>query len=926
MAEVSAFVYGWMAGIFAVIIWILYGIDTLLHVMRFVNATFAHLPGLSHLASDRKDKHSPKKGRSASTGESGTDDISAMNTLSAEEGLEGLTGSTKRVTPITANGLCMLSWYGPDGSTGAPIECRLSLENNEVTIYQLLRVADTNPGATGGAAGKSSDGGRGPGGQAGQRGGTKEYDTSALRSAAGVAVAEHRKGRVSVLHTTVMELKHFNKSKKNAGEKNGNGGAAAKSTASRNGGANGHGSETGSVGPSQKKSKQAGNADADEEVSDRNTAQGSKSKRRESAASNSYNTSDPLADCTLRPGVDPLFTGRVLIWRTMDGQPLFDSIHASQPTPGSKSFGGSMNGSARDGSFSSLAMSQNTKGGSAHSYSHSPSAESLADERSVNSSVADGDDSEGDDDAHSDQNGRSSEGSVEEKRRNPGGDRRRIGRRSGKKNSAMGDMANWSCVIIKFERARESERWHTLLSGLREARAWHDFAKMLPNPDTINIFLSRFFFQNMRLNGLRDAIITQIRKKLRQLPAKKFPRNLGGQLVLDEFLIGTQIPWISDVSEPTVSANGEVGFDFNLLYKGGEGGFSLFFRLALEFLGIRVPHVVFSVKLIELEATVHISIGPPPSNKFWIGGHKPPVLRLEVHQGCASGKGILHRVLTSLPDLSGVMTNLVKLYLFSDMVLPYMDDFPLPSVVKSPKVSQRDLRVRTFDRQRAAKISSAPVQSKTAAAATTTSPPTGSTPGSSPSKSKAESSTSVKAPALKPGEQSGTTKPAPAETSPAPSEREEKAKTMTPSSQLTTPQEAANTGGSNRAALDSSINAGRVRHVASPIQLASSTNANWTSSNSGQLADRKSNSGDAANTSVLSEPHHGNETTSITSSMNRGLLSESELTETEGTFSAVPRKRRERLSTMRHLRSLLKVKGKDMTRESVSRSKDKPKR
>jgi hypothetical protein len=973
MAEVSAFVYGWLAGIVAVIVWILYGIDTLLRLIKAVNSAFAHLPGLSSLAYAHKEEsaiNNDNCSSEAATGKLGAGDTSKYNVMPAEEGLEGLTGCTKKVTPITAGGLCLMSWYGPDGTTGAPIECRLALENNEVTIYQLLRVGDSNNGITGTAGNDRLPGAPSGAKGTGARRGGKDCDTNAVRSAAGVTVAEHRKGHVSVLHTTVMELKHFNKPKKNAGDSGE--GSGGKSSASRKGG-NAAGSDADASTPdgSKHKRKESGSGTGRDSMTGGGSESGGPKKH-------GTNANDTLVDGVTRPGVDPLFTGRVLIWRTMDGSPLFDSIHAPKPPTGINCLGNSLRRTA--GSNESLwqaAEENGGGGGGTHSFAGTRSVDSLSDDRSRNSSLDDGDNSEYDE-VHSNFNGSVEElqGSDLNSTNTRGGEAKEHhshkhyhnGRRRSRKGSDMNDMSNWSCVIIKFERARESERWYTLLKGLHEARAWHDFAKTLPNPDTVNTFLSRFFFQNMRVNGLREVLIKQIRKKLRELPAKKFPRDLGGQLVLDEFLIGTQIPWITDVSEPTVSANGEVGFDFNLLYKGGEGGFTLFFRLALEFLGFRVPHVVFSVKLIELEATVHISIGPPPSKKFWIGGHKPPILRLEVHQGCASGRGVLHRVLTSLPDLSGIMTNLIKLYLFSDMVLPYLDDFPLPSVVKSPKASLRDLRVRTFDRQRAAKISSAPVESSLVPAVTPVSPVRGPATEATPSKSKEGESSSNNsksspstlhksressfaatgapganaaaavpvAPSPAPGAvlgQKGSSERSAATsqqqqqqqqssvgTSPAPSERGRGDKT----SQPTTPKgDGAATDQRDRKTLitNPSFTSRTVRDVASPITL---TSPHEPSSGSFGTTQRGNA---AANTSGL-DPRNGTAvvpTTNSNSTPQHELLSEAELTESTDALSAATKKHGGSSSAVRNLKSLLKVKGKDMTRESVSRSKDKHK-
>lgn len=279
-----------------------------------------------------------------------------------------------------------------------------------------------------------------------------------------------------------------------------------------------------------------------------------------------------------------------------------------------------------------------------------------------------------------------------------------------------GDMDTWCSMVVQFGQPCVTDQWYTILRGFKEANAWRRFAETMPNRQTANIFLSRFGFQNLHGVGLENALKKAIQEKLRKVCALKLPRDIGGEVKLDDFIIGRAIPWISDVSEPVVSTTGEMGFSFNMQYKGDVDGFSLFFRLDLAYRGIPLPQVVFSVKLLELKASIRASIGPPPSKKFWIGGHKPPVVRLQVRPGCASGKGILHHILTALPDISGVFTDLIKLYLFSDLILPCMDDFPLPSVGKSPpsspthgadEVDKADKKV-VFDRRRAARMSAAP--------------------------------------------------------------------------------------------------------------------------------------------------------------------------------------------------------------------------
>ncbi|EPY17726.1 hypothetical protein AGDE_16089 [Angomonas deanei] len=499
-----------------------------------------------------------------------------------EQGLEGMTGSISLATPLKLTSPCTLTWY-EDGACGPPVECRLALVGNVVSVSELLPT----------------------------RKGLSVIDDVGHKGGKGNQLfAEHLKGKMDVHRLVVAEWKRFGK-----------GGEAGSPMANPNNASsplrtsNSHNNMTSSINVS---------------------------------TSNAANANLPGVGSAKSPTpIAPVFHGRVLYVGTSDGRPLFaKGVDAME-----------------------------------NSFLSEPSAD-LGPETSASSWAMNN--------ASATNNNNSS---------------------NNNNNNARANMATWTGMIVKFSNVRDQERWLTLLRCIEEADAWREFAKNVPNPDTFNLFASRFLFQNFSGNGFVDLLIGAIRKKLKKVSLTKFPRDLEGDILLDDFVLGNALPWISEVSDPTISTNGEFGFDFNIQYKGGEEAFTLYFRLALAYRGIRIPHVVFSVKLLELEGTAHISIGPPPTPKFWIGGHKPPVVRLEVRQGGACGKGLLHRILTSLPDLSGIMTNLIKLYLFSDMILPFMDDFPLPSVESAPKVRVEKKR-RTFDRRRAAELSGAPPPSK----------------------------------------------------------------------------------------------------------------------------------------------------------------------------------------------------------------------
>lgn len=272
------------------------------------------------------------------------------------------------------------------------------------------------------------------------------------------------------------------------------------------------------------------------------------------------------------------------------------------------------------------------------------------------------------------------------------------------------DLLSWNALVLEFSDPRQAEMWYTVLKNLDEVESWREYLRNIPISDTLNTFLGRLLFPSFRQKGLERMITRMIREKLVEVTARKFPRFLTGGIHLDDFVLGASIPWVSEVSKPAMSTHGEIGFDLNILYKGEGSGFVLFFRFALSYRGIRIPRFILSIKLLELQASLHISIGPPPSKKIWVGLHRPPILRIQANQGCASGKGLLHRFLTSLPDMSGIVCNLLRLYLFSEMILPEMDDFPLPSIEETTETlpateSKKPAKGNYFDHARAAEKS-----------------------------------------------------------------------------------------------------------------------------------------------------------------------------------------------------------------------------
>lgn len=267
-------------------------------------------------------------------------------------------------------------------------------------------------------------------------------------------------------------------------------------------------------------------------------------------------------------------------------------------------------------------------------------------------------------------------GGGEEARRDGGHGAASKGKRRGSAAAPTEDvpLSQWKCLAIKFPTRRVQERWLNLLQATNLSSQWHEFIQHLPKMDVFNLLVARLFFENSRANTLHDLLEEKLKKKLERV-SKSLPQRLRGNIYLDGLDVGGEIPLIGNVSDPTPSSSGDTEFDFDVLYR---GGFGLKIRFAVCYREIRVPDIVFSIKVLELAGRMRFVVGPPPTKKFWLGCPRPPQLRLDFTQEVASHDGILNTVLKLLPDMSQVASNVVTSLFFEDMVFPNLDDFPWP--------------------------------------------------------------------------------------------------------------------------------------------------------------------------------------------------------------------------------------------------------
>ncbi|CAD2219190.1 hypothetical protein AGDE_07404 [Angomonas deanei] len=242
---------------------------------------------------------------------------------------------------------------------------------------------------------------------------------------------------------------------------------------------------------------------------------------------------------------------------------------------------------------------------------------------------------------------------------------------SDKTAPTVAEVSTWRCIAIKFPTRRENERWMNLLQSNERTDLWNHYLTHMPCKDIFNVLVARLFFENTTSNRLHDILTKKIQEKFEAL-AKTLGQNVKGKIFLESLTIGGEVPLFNNVSEAEVSTCGDLEFAFDVLYR---GGLVLAVRFSITYRDIKVPDITFTIKVLELAGRMRLNVGPPHTKKFWLGCPQPPELRLEITQNVQS-EGFLATALSLLPDLSSIISNVLREKIFEDMILPNYDFFP----------------------------------------------------------------------------------------------------------------------------------------------------------------------------------------------------------------------------------------------------------
>lgn len=232
-------------------------------------------------------------------------------------------------------------------------------------------------------------------------------------------------------------------------------------------------------------------------------------------------------------------------------------------------------------------------------------------------------------------------------------------------------------ILIKLPSLRQNERWLNLCKNHVETKKWQQTLFHLPCADLLNVLMARMFAENTKTSFLDDLLLSKMSVRVQKASETVPPTLKGSHFYLDEFKLGTQLPTISNISEAVVNSTGDLFFDFDFLYS---GGLKMEIRLDIVYRGLKVRELAFRLQLQELQGRMRFYAIPPPSRKCFLSCPQMPRMELQVEQKEVTRKGLLHFLMKLLPNLSTIVSNMVRDALFEDMIFPLMDDFPFPII------------------------------------------------------------------------------------------------------------------------------------------------------------------------------------------------------------------------------------------------------
>ncbi|KAM9952227.1 hypothetical protein ACTFIT_002921 [Dictyostelium discoideum] len=189
--------------------------------------------------------------------------------------------------------------------------------------------------------------------------------------------------------------------------------------------------------------------------------------------------------------------------------------------------------------------------------------------------------------------------------------------------------------------------------------------------DWFNVALARVFFNFYASETLLGFAAEKITKKINKLKKPSILKSI----TLQNLDFGPNIPVLNDAKLLYLTPQGEFSADIAITY---HGGFTLTIKIEVMISfrnhSVTIPFVI-SVLIKSLQGRLNVQCLPTPTKRLWIGFYEEPECELSIDTSIGQSKT---GYFTNMPKLAKIIVNKLKAEVFEMMVLPNMDDFPLP--------------------------------------------------------------------------------------------------------------------------------------------------------------------------------------------------------------------------------------------------------
>eukprot|EP00011_Vannellida_sp_DIVA3-517-6-12_P007051 CAMPEP_0114625464 /NCGR_PEP_ID=MMETSP0168-20121206/11283_1 /TAXON_ID=95228 ORGANISM="Vannella sp., Strain DIVA3 517/6/12" /NCGR_SAMPLE_ID=MMETSP0168 /ASSEMBLY_ACC=CAM_ASM_000044 /LENGTH=702 /DNA_ID=CAMNT_0001836745 /DNA_START=195 /DNA_END=2301 /DNA_ORIENTATION=+ len=199
-----------------------------------------------------------------------------------------------------------------------------------------------------------------------------------------------------------------------------------------------------------------------------------------------------------------------------------------------------------------------------------------------------------------------------------------------------------------------------------------------------NALLPRFWWNIYDNKSFHKFIMKRLGKRIAKIT--DFPKFIQS-MILKNIHIGPNLPDITSIRLIQLTDDGGVEVDATVDYKGGLSlEIQLKTSMQLPGTSLEVPASV-TIEVKHLHGKLRIHVSPPPCQRFWVGFYEMPAIDVTAETQIGTGAGtsfnvpkMAGNIIKKLrQDITRIIVNKLKSDIIGEkMVLPNMDDFPLP--------------------------------------------------------------------------------------------------------------------------------------------------------------------------------------------------------------------------------------------------------